>query len=150
MGLVRLKTTIPVTIVYGFDPSGENVIGLEWIAMNKMCGKPYEEDFEASLNLESKSRLHRTVADWVHQLSMLRFNMIGSVYTNQNQPTGGFSVFLGPLSDVYFALDYRLEYHIRQDRMAAFETIRGLGRTFVRRKALIHVKSNEVDSGTCS
>lgn len=128
MGLIRLNTTIPVPIVYAFDSSGENAIDLEWIVMNKICGKPYEEDFEACLNLESKLKLHRTVADWLHQLSMLRFDKIGSIYKNPNQlPGEKFSVFLGPLSDVDFALDYRLEYHIP---LGPYDSLRDYLRAF--------------------
>jgi Phosphotransferase enzyme family len=112
MELVRLKTTIPVPFVYAFDSSGENSVGLEWIVMNKIYGNPYDEDLEARLSMESKLRLHRTVADWIHQLSALRFDKIGSVYRNRSQPTNQSTVLLGPLSDIEFALDYRQDYHI--------------------------------------
>jgi hypothetical protein len=61
-----------------------------------------------------KERVYRDVAGWVHQLSTLQFDKIGSLYCRWNasrSPILG-DFYLGPVSDFQFAHDYRQEYDI--------------------------------------
>lgn len=41
--IVRHFTNIPVPFVYAFDSSMQNPLGLEWILMDKVNGKPLRE-----------------------------------------------------------------------------------------------------------
>jgi hypothetical protein len=114
MEFVRLQTTIPVPRVYIFDSSGENELGLEWMIMEKIDGHTLGSVLEAELSMLQKERVYRDVAGWVHQLSTLQFDKIGSLYCRWNafrSPILG-DFYLGPASDVQFAHDYRQEYDI--------------------------------------
>ena len=114
MEFVRLQTTIPVPRVYIFDSSGENELGLEWMIMEKIDGHTLNSVLEAELSMLQKERVYRDVAGWVHQLSTLQFDKIGSLYCRWNtcrSPILG-DFYLGPASDFQFAHDYRQEYDI--------------------------------------
>jgi hypothetical protein len=114
MEFVRLQTTIPIPRVYIFDSSGENELGLEWMIMEKIDGHTLGSVIEAELSMRQKERVYRDVAGWVHQLSTLQFDKIGSLYCRWNpfrNPILG-DFYLGPASDFQFAYDYRQEYDI--------------------------------------
>lgn len=78
------KTTIPVPKIYAYDSSAHNELGYEWILMERVPGVQYSE-LEDELSLDEKLDIARTVANWVHQMSRLRFGSIGSLYFNPGQ-----------------------------------------------------------------
>jgi hypothetical protein len=123
MEFVRLQTKIPIPRVYLFDSSGENELGLEWIIMEKIDGNAYGSIVEAEMSIGAKTRLLHDVASWVHQLSTLRFDKIGSLYCRWNPTRNPImeDFYLGPLSDFQFAYDYRQEYDIPR---GPFDSIR--------------------------
>ncbi|KAF2140778.1 uncharacterized protein K452DRAFT_273585, partial [Aplosporella prunicola CBS 121167] len=79
MEYVRHNTTIPVPKIYAFDSSMDNELGLEWILMEKVQGTTYA-DAQSKMTFEAKVELHKTVADWVDQLSRIQFDTMGSLY----------------------------------------------------------------------
>ena len=83
--LVRHYTTIPVSIIYAYDSSTNNVLGLEWILTEKITsGKKLDDSWEA-MEYDTKVHLTETVADWTVQLSNIIFDKIGSIYVRFEQ-----------------------------------------------------------------
>ncbi|KAK0201494.1 phosphotransferase enzyme family-domain-containing protein [Desarmillaria ectypa] len=80
MVFVRLKTTIPVPVVYGYCPTRHNAIGqafsiISFTEGSDMNGSPWED-----LAFELKLNAIRDYARIVLQLSQLKFDRIGSIY----------------------------------------------------------------------
>lgn len=48
--------------------------------MEKIDGHTLGSVIEAELSRKQKERVYRDIADWVHQLSTLQFDKIGSLY----------------------------------------------------------------------
>ncbi|KAJ9665285.1 hypothetical protein H2201_004577 [Coniosporium apollinis] len=112
MEYVRMQTSVPVPKVYAFDSSANNKLRLEWILMEKIQGKPYKE-VEDVLDFDTREQLHKTAADWVDQLSKLRFDKIGSLYCRWDQPSYDLTAFiLGPVVHAEFYPDFRLQYGV--------------------------------------
>ena len=76
---VRHTTTIPVPIIYAFDSSPTNKLGFEWMLMEKVEGVSLYDVWD-TMGYSTKKKLSRTVANWMDQLSRLKFNKIGSLY----------------------------------------------------------------------
>lgn len=76
---VRHTTTVPVPIIYAFDSSPNNKLGFEWMLMEKVEGVSLYDVWD-TMGYSAKQELTRTVADWMDQLSRLKFNKIGSLY----------------------------------------------------------------------
>jgi len=129
MEYVRLRTSIPVPKVYAFDSSSNNKLRLEWILMEKISGKTYDE-VDDSLDFAAHKRLHLTVADWVDQLARLTFDQIGSLYCRWDQPSPDYSDFhLGPVSYSAFFPDFRPQYKVFR---GPFETLAEFYRAIIR------------------
>lgn len=112
MEYVRMQTSVPVPKVYAFDSSANNKLRLEWILMEKIQGKPYNE-VEDVLDFDTREQLHKTAADWVDQLSKLKFDKIGSLYCRWDQPSYDLTAFiLGPVVHAEFYPDFRLQYGV--------------------------------------
>ena len=77
--IVRLSTNIPVPKIYAFDSSAKNELGLEWILMERIMGRPASQSW-VDLDYDAKVGLTRLVADWTKQLSALTSNKIGGLY----------------------------------------------------------------------
>lgn len=109
MEYVRMNTTIPVPKVFAFDSSMENPLGMEWLLMEKVNGTSYI-DAQSSMTFDAKVELHKTVADWVHQLSQLSFDKMGSIYRRWDLPITDKDAFVvGPMNDWEFTADIRLD-----------------------------------------
>ncbi|KKY27805.1 putative aminoglycoside phosphotransferase [Diplodia seriata] len=121
MELVRMYTNIPVPKVYVFDSDAENPVRYEWMMMDKVKGIPFAEARE-NMDLEQKTKLAHTLADWMHQLSMLRFNKIGSIYRRREKPATSKSDFkVGPIVEQPFMADWRLEYKVHRGPYTSVE-----------------------------
>ncbi|KUJ14134.1 uncharacterized protein LY89DRAFT_751839, partial [Mollisia scopiformis] len=103
---------------------------LEWILMEKIDGHTLDSVIEAGLSMGQKQRVYRNVARWVHQLSTLRFDKIGSLYCRWNPLRNPIlsDFYLGPSSDFQFAYDYRQEYNIPR---GPYDSVRDYLRGFV-------------------
>ncbi|KAH7042090.1 hypothetical protein B0J12DRAFT_674684 [Macrophomina phaseolina] len=122
MELVRMCTDIPVPRVYIFDSDAENPVGHEWMIMDKIKGRPFCDTRE-SMTIEQKKKVAQTLADWMHQLSMLRFDEIGSVYRRWDEPDRGKAGFkVGPIIDQAFMADWRIEYKIHRGPYSSYQT----------------------------
>ncbi|EKG20484.1 Aminoglycoside phosphotransferase [Macrophomina phaseolina MS6] len=121
MEFVRKYTKIPVPKVFVFDSSMDNALGLEWMMMEKINGKMFG-DVEEGLDFDAKVRLYRQVAEWIDELSRIRFDKIGALYHNWSLPLSNKSSFkIGPLSISDFNADLRLDYPINRGPFASFE-----------------------------
>ncbi|KAF9630376.1 putative aminoglycoside phosphotransferase protein [Lasiodiplodia theobromae] len=121
MELVHMYTNIPVPKVYVYDSDSDNPVRYEWMMMDKMKGTPFLEAREA-MNMEQKMKLARTVADWMHQLSTLRFDKIGSIYRGRTKPATSKTDFkVGPIVDQTFMRDWRLEYKLHRGPYTSIE-----------------------------
>lgn len=121
MELVRMCTNIPVPKVYVFDSDAENPVGHEWMIMDKIKGKCFQ-DARESMSMEQKKKLAETLADWMHQLSTLRFDKIGSVYRRREHPAHSKADFkTGPIVDQTFMADWRLEYKLHRGPYTSIE-----------------------------
>ncbi|KAF2140779.1 uncharacterized protein K452DRAFT_299483 [Aplosporella prunicola CBS 121167] len=90
MKYVRLQTSIPVAKVYAYDASGDNAMGHEWILMDKLG--EWSSTFYAlnnALDFDLKYNIVLVLAEWTNQLSLLRFNEIGSLYHRKKSPSEG-------------------------------------------------------------
>ncbi|OMP87981.1 hypothetical protein BK809_0008075 [Diplodia seriata] len=114
MEYVRMNTTIPVPKVYAFNSSMKNALGLEWLLMEKVNGTSYAEA-EKTMSFDAKVELHRTVADWVHQLSQLTFDKMGCLYRRWDLPaTDAHAFVIGPMNDWEYTADIRLDLDINR------------------------------------
>lgn len=121
MELVRRNTKIPIPKVFVFDSSMENALGLEWMMMEKINGKMYE-DVEKDLGFDAKIRLYRQAAEWIDELSRLHFDKIGALYHNWSLPLSDKASYkIGPLNTTDFDADLRLDYPINRGPFASFE-----------------------------
>lgn len=112
MELVRMYTDIPVPKVYVYDTEAYNEVQYEWMIVDKVKGIPFGEAREA-MDMEQKTKLAHTLADWMHQLSTLRFDKIGSIYRRRQHPATIKDDFkVGPIIDQTFMADWRLEYKL--------------------------------------
>lgn len=116
MEYVRRHTSIPLPKVYAYDSSSDNRLGFEWIMMEKMAGKPladywdlYGYEFDR-FDMPTKLHIARQVAEWVHQLSKLTFDKIGSLYIDWEVPEPTFK--LGRLVHGGFFTGERLGYMV--------------------------------------
>jgi len=113
MEYVRRYTSIPVPKVYAYDSSGDNKLGFEWIMMEKMAGKPLGDYWDIEVDrfdMNAKLHIARSVAEWVHELSMLVFDKIGSLYIDWDSPEPRFK--LGRLVHGEFICGDRLGYRV--------------------------------------
>ncbi|KAK0609787.1 hypothetical protein DIS24_g12263 [Lasiodiplodia hormozganensis] len=114
MELVRHHTTIPVPKIYAFDSSMKNALGLEWMLMEKIQGQTLC-DAKETMSFESKVELHKTVADWVDQLSRITFDKMGSIYHDWSKPLSDISSYkVGPMVYDDFNYDMRLDFPIKR------------------------------------
>ncbi|MCJ1281612.1 hypothetical protein MMC26_000932 [Xylographa opegraphella] len=107
--LVRHFTSMPVPLVYAYDSSSNNELGLEWILMEKAKGNPLCYTWD-DLDNENHTRITRQIADWQNELSKITANLIGGLYLRWTSTHLEF--FIGRLVDGGFALYRRLCYDI--------------------------------------
>ena len=106
---VRHFTDTPVPLIYAYDSSTNNKLGLEWILMEKISGTPLEGAWP-KLNSKNQIRLATSIAEWFHQLSSFAFDKIGSLYMRYTETDLEF--YIGPMVDQYFYDGRRLAYRI--------------------------------------
>ena len=78
--LARHFTSIPVPIIYAYDSSTQNALGLEWILMEQITsGAAVHCSWEA-LHYDTKVRFIEKMAEYSAQLASITSNNIGSIY----------------------------------------------------------------------
>lgn len=121
MELVRMYTSIPVPKVYVYDSDANNEVNHEWMIMDKVKGTSFG-DARETMTMEQKTKLAETLADWMHQLSTLRFNKIGSIYRRRLKPATSKDDFkVGPIVEMTFMADWRLEYRLYRGPYTSIE-----------------------------
>lgn len=79
IALIRAKTSIPVPHVLAYSADLDNEMGFEWILMERVNGRPLEDCWH-ELSWLQKELLVQKMAQYLTELSCLRFTGIGSVY----------------------------------------------------------------------
>lgn len=110
--IVRHFTNIPVPIIYAYDSSTANALGLEWILMEKIVGKKLEETWE-SLDYETKLRLTKTITSWTVHLSKINSNMMGNVYMRYTE------------TDLEFYVGRSVHHVLSQENRLTYDGFRG-------------------------
>ncbi|KAL9120847.1 MAG: hypothetical protein Q9187_002596 [Circinaria calcarea] len=115
---VRHFTSIPVPIIYAYDSSLDNELGLEWMLMERIVGTPLAESW---LDLENGQHvlLMKQVADWQNELIGNRASKIGGLYLRWTDTDMEF--FVGPSIHEVFYMDRRLLY---QPNRGPFDSFR--------------------------
>ena len=105
--LVRHFTSIPVPVIYAYDSSIHNKLGLEWILMEKVAGT---SAFPTWLDMDNEAhiRITRQVATWQNELTGLTSRLLGGVYLRWKSTEVEF--FVGPSTESYFITNRRLLY----------------------------------------
>ena len=109
--LVRHFTNIPVPVIYAYDSSTRNPLGLEWMLMEKVEGKELADGWK-EMNDEEHIRTIRKVADWANELSNLKSDKIGSTYLRWTDSKLEF--FIGPSTNYRFCKYRRLLYNVHR------------------------------------
>lgn len=107
--IVRHFTNVPIPIIYAYDSSTENAVGLEWILMEKIVGKKLDEIWE-SLDYDTKLELTKTVTSWTAHLSKITSNKIGNIYMRYTETDLEF--YVGRSVDSLLSQENRLTYNI--------------------------------------
>ncbi|KAI9868271.1 MAG: hypothetical protein M1830_005670, partial [Pleopsidium flavum] len=81
MRLVKQKTTVPVPEVFGYDVNGTNALGYRYILMEALPGRVLDSTFSRAIPETHKEKVAGQFAEYFHQLSKLRFDKIGRVWT---------------------------------------------------------------------
>ena len=107
--IVRHFTDIPVPIIYAYDSSTDNALGMEWILMEKIRGKKLDEAW-TDMDYDSKLRLADITADWTAQLAKISSNKIGSIYMRSTAKHLEF--YLGRCVAPLLSQENRLKYNV--------------------------------------
>ncbi|KAI1767352.1 hypothetical protein GGR53DRAFT_526880 [Hypoxylon sp. FL1150] len=124
MRYVKDRTDIPVPRVYMYNASSNNQLGYEWILMEHMPGKPFEEVY-SELEDDAKKLFARTMAEWMDSLSRLQFDAIGGLYMPHTGSDDCDTVVIsetdclpdpviGQIASQYYACDWRPEYEFNR------------------------------------
>ena len=107
--IVRHFTKIPIPIIYAYDSSTDNVLGMEWILMEKVRGRKLDEAW-TGMSYDSKLRLAEITADWTAQLAKLSSNKIGSIYMQYT--ASHLQFYVGRCVTPLLSQENRLEYQV--------------------------------------
>ena len=107
--LVRHFTSIPVPIIYAYDSSANNKLGLEWMLMEKMGGEPLIRRW---LDLDNATHMQITqqVANWQNELSRMTDTLIGGLYLRWT--TTHLEFFIGRTVESSFYWNRRHTYDV--------------------------------------
>ena len=106
---VRHATSIPVPIIYAFDSNPANKLGLEWMLMERVQGKPLSQVWD-TMEFDAKQCLVRRIANCMAELSQYKFKKLGSIFMRYRQRHIDF--YIGsPIHEKLFERD-RLLYEV--------------------------------------
>ena len=130
---VRHFTSIPVPVIYAYDSSTNNKLGLEWMLMEKVSGFPLEEKW-TDMSLKTQTKLTTSVADWANQLSGFVFDKLGNLYMRYTETTLDF--YIGPMVEQHFYDGRRLTYTIDRGPFPSLQAYYD---------AILHAQQQEVE-----
>ncbi|MCJ1405896.1 hypothetical protein MMC11_009126 [Xylographa trunciseda] len=90
---IRHFTSIPVPVIYCYDSSANNALGLEWMLMEKIEADPLRKIW-FDLDNDLRVAITRQLAGWADELSRIQSNQIGSIYMRFTDTQLQF--FIGP------------------------------------------------------
>ena len=107
--IVRHFTDVPVPVIYAFDSSMDNPLGLEWMLMERAVGQPL---FNKWYDMHDHARMQmvETVARWTQQLTAIHSDRIGAIYMKYDSTEVLF--YIGPSIEFALSRDTRREMHI--------------------------------------
>ncbi|MCJ1300282.1 hypothetical protein MMC08_003078 [Hypocenomyce scalaris] len=108
---VRHTTSIPVPIIYAYDSSTDNKLGLEWMLVEKISGIPIEDTW-SDMSYDAQVSLTKQLAQWFHQLSLHTFDEMGSIYMQFTKSEMTF--YVGAMIDYNLFQGGRLAYNIHR------------------------------------
>lgn len=79
MKFVRANTTIPVPEVFGYSAHSNTCVKWPYIFMGKVPGQSLASKVWSRLTLTKQSKVMRELAKVLHQLSLIRFDLLGSL-----------------------------------------------------------------------
>jgi hypothetical protein len=91
--LVRERTTIPVPEVFAWNSSEQNPVGSAYIIMSRASGRllkhcgwyPFQsENGRGTMTEQQRCKIYCQLGRMIHQLSLLRFPKIGSIFRRDN------------------------------------------------------------------
>ncbi|MCJ1431342.1 hypothetical protein MMC27_000693 [Xylographa pallens] len=115
--LVRHFTTIPVPLIYCYDSSSDNPLGLEWMLMEKVEASALRKvwfDLDNKLHIA----ITRQLAGWADELSRIQSNLVGSIYMRCTDTELQF--FIGPPTMIEFYRRRRLLYSVNRGPFDSF------------------------------
>ena len=105
---VKRHTKIPVPTVIAYDSSSDNVLGFEWILMEKIPGAPLS-DIWSRLSYISKGAITREIASHVFQLrNICVFNESGGLYHDSKA-----EFIIGPVVTQFMFMNGRRQLLLR-------------------------------------
>ena len=104
---VRHFTKIPVPLIYAYDSSPNNELGLEWMLMERVAGAPLAKSW-LDLSNDQHVTLMKQVCDWQSELLLVEAPKIGGLYLRWTEADMEF--FIGPSIHQVFYTDRRLLY----------------------------------------
>ena len=137
MELVRCSTSIPVPIIYAYESSANNKLGLEWMLMEKIGGKELHEAW-LDWDYDAKLRLTKTVALWTNQLLQIKSDKIGSVYMRSVREYVEF--YVGRSTRCYVSGNRRLWYGVPRGPYGSLEDYFGACLAFHENETLDHMR----------
>lgn len=98
MRYVKQHTSIPVPEVYSFDATDDNTLGVPYMFMEYIQGKPYPYPFSQRGIVRDVEllKVHLQLVHFTWQLSRLPFDSIGQLYLS---PHSRADVIIGPIVD---------------------------------------------------
>ena len=122
---VRHFTSIPVPIIYAYDSSCDNKLGLEWMLMEKVDGAPLD-DLWLDLDNETHIKITEQVATWQHELAQITNTAIGGLYLRWT--TTHLEFYIGRTVNSFFYWNRRQLYNIPR---GPFESINDFYHAFL-------------------
>lgn len=109
MELVRAYTSVRLPVVYSYDSSTNNKIGLEWILMESIPGEALSKKWH-DLSEDTLVDLTKQLADWQTELCSIQSTKIGGIYMRWVAEQLEF--FVGPSIDLAFSRSRALYYDV--------------------------------------
>ncbi|MCJ1247766.1 hypothetical protein MMC30_004981 [Trapelia coarctata] len=109
MEIARCSTSIRLPIVYAYDSSTNNKLGLEWILMEKIQGESLIEKWH-DFSDATLADLTVQMADWQNELRSTTSTNIGGIYMRWGVEQLEF--FVGPSVDLAFSRNRAFYYDI--------------------------------------
>lgn len=109
--LVRYSTRIPVPIIYAYDSSTKNKLGLEWMLMERVAGEKLKNVWP-DMSDDLTTTITKHVADWSKQLSRIVSDKIGGIYMRHTGSQVQF--YVGRSVHQCFHRDGRLSYNVHR------------------------------------